>query len=163
MPHSHCSPVECPVKQPDLGSSCSLPETTRCEYGEECCCGRCHPRWREIMCRMTFSFNMMTYILKVSPTTPTGPQKNLNFPQICPNMPRNGPKMAKNDPKCPKVAQIWPQMAQIWRPDIRTFSAIFFYLKSGSANFFAFRMYAPPPVYELISQEIFYKYERWLP
>ena len=37
------------------------------------------------------------YILKASPMTPTGPQKNLNFPQICPNMPRNGPKMAKSD------------------------------------------------------------------
>ena len=63
MPHSHCSPVECPVKQPDLGSSCSLPETIRCPYGEECCCGRCHPRWREIMCRMTFSFNMMMIMM----------------------------------------------------------------------------------------------------
>ena len=33
-------------------------------------------------------------------------------------------------------------MAQIWRPDLRTFSAIFFDWKGGSANFFAFRMYA---------------------
>ena len=33
-------------------------------------------------------------------------------------------------------------MAQKWRPDLRTFSANFFDWKSGSANFFAFRMYA---------------------
>ena len=46
------------------------------------------------------------YILKARILTPTIPQKNLNFPQICPKMPQNGPKMAKNDPKWPKVAQI---------------------------------------------------------
>ena len=64
-------------------------------------------------------------------------------------MPQNGPKMAKNDPKWPKVAQIWPKMAQEWPkmtqngPKIaRTFSAIFFDWKGGSANFFSFRMYA---------------------
>ena len=39
------------------------------------------------------------YILKASPTTPTDPQKKLNFPQICPKMPRNGPKMTQNGPK----------------------------------------------------------------
>ena len=43
--------------------------------------------------------------------------------------------------KLPKMAQNYPQIAQIWRPDLRTFSASFFYWKSGSANFFAFRMY----------------------
>ena len=32
-------------------------------------------------------------------------------------------------------------MAQKWRPNLRTFSAIFFDWKDGSANFFAFRMY----------------------
>ena len=48
---------------------------------------------------------------------------------------QNGPKMTQNGPK-------YPQMAQIWRPDLRTFSANFVYWKSGSANFFAFRMYA---------------------
>ena len=37
--------------------------------------------------------------LKASPLTPTGPQNNLNFPQICSKMPQNGPKMSKNDPK----------------------------------------------------------------
>ena len=55
------------------------------------------------------------YILKASPTTPTGPQEKLSFPQICPKMPRNGPKMAKktqNVPKCPKYDPIWPQNGQ---------------------------------------------------
>ena len=51
------------------------------------------------------------YILKASTTTPTGPQKNLNFPQICPEMPRNGPKMAKNDPKWSKYNPKWPHKA----------------------------------------------------
>ena len=41
----------------------------------------------------------------------------------------------------PKMAQNYPQMAQKWRLDLRTFSAIFFYWKSGSAIFSAFRMY----------------------
>ena len=54
----------------------------------------------------------LTYILKADPATQTAPQKNLNFPQICPKMPQNGPKMAKNDPKWSKMAQIWPKMAQ---------------------------------------------------
>ena len=40
------------------------------------------------------------------------------------------------------MAHNYPQMAQKWRPGLRTFSAIFFDWKSGSANFFAFRMYA---------------------
>ena len=68
------------------------------------------------------------YILKASPTTPMGPQKNWTFRkfvQIChemaqkwpkmtqsgPNMTSKGPKWPKNYPKCPKVVQIWPQMA----------------------------------------------------
>ena len=51
--------VICPVKEPDIGSACLLPETETCSYGEECCCGKCHTRWGEIMCRMTFSFSMM--------------------------------------------------------------------------------------------------------
>ena len=41
---------------------------------------------------------------------------------------QNGPKL--------------PQLAQKWCSDLRTFSANFFDWKSGSANFFAFRMYA---------------------
>ena len=32
------------------------------------------------------------YILKARILTPTIPQKNLNFPQICPKMPQNGKK-----------------------------------------------------------------------
>ena len=47
---------------------------------------------------------------------------------------QSGPKMTQNGPQL-------PQMAQKWRPDLRTFFAIFFDWKSGSANFFAFRMY----------------------
>ena len=50
-------------------------------------------------------------------------------------MPRNGPKMTQNDPKCPKNDPKWPSPKMI-----RTFSAIFFDWKGGSANFFAFRM-----------------------
>ena len=38
-------PGTCPTEQPELGSSCSLPDLTQCAYGEECCCGKCHPRW----------------------------------------------------------------------------------------------------------------------
>ena len=55
------------------------------------------------------------YILKASPATPTGPQKNLNIPQICPKMPRNGPKMTQN----------WPKMTQNGPKMTSTFSAIF--------------------------------------
>ena len=53
-----------------------------------------------------YSGSAYSYILKVRILTPTIPQKNLNFPQICQKMPQNGPKMAQNDPKWPKVAQI---------------------------------------------------------
>merc|ERR1711963_108220 len=34
---------ECPVERPDFGSTCSLPNNVQCTYGEECCCGQCHP------------------------------------------------------------------------------------------------------------------------
>ena len=40
------------------------------------------------------------------------------------------------------MARNYPQTAQKWRPDLRTFPAIFFDWKGGSANFFALRMYA---------------------
>ena len=52
-----------------------------------------------------------------------------------PTMTQEWPKVIQNDPKL-------SQMAQKWRPDLRIFSAIFFYWKGGSANFSAFRMYA---------------------
>ena len=101
----------------------------------------------------------MPYILKARIATPTIPQKKLNFPQISPKMPQNGPKMTQNDPKWPKYYPKWPKMALEWlkmiqsgpkmtqndakrRPDLRTFSVIFFDWKGGPANFFAFRMYA---------------------
>jgi len=35
--------AECPAEQPEFGSVCSLPEGAQCPYGEECCCGECHP------------------------------------------------------------------------------------------------------------------------
>jgi len=35
--------AECPAEQPEFGSACSLPEGAQCPYGEECCCGECHP------------------------------------------------------------------------------------------------------------------------
>ena len=37
--------TECPAEQPEFGSACSLPEGAQCPYGEECCCGECHPKW----------------------------------------------------------------------------------------------------------------------
>merc|ERR1712032_64585 len=33
----------CPVKQPSIGTACSLPPGFECNYGEECCCGECSP------------------------------------------------------------------------------------------------------------------------
>jgi len=35
--------VACPAERPEFGSSCSHPAGGRCSYGEECCCGACHP------------------------------------------------------------------------------------------------------------------------
>merc|ERR1712106_146534 len=32
-----------PAEQPEFGAACSLPEAAQCPYGEECCCGVCHP------------------------------------------------------------------------------------------------------------------------
>ena len=79
---------------------------------------------------------------------PYGAAKKLNFPQFFPKMPRNGPKMTQsgtnmtqNGPKMPKMAQEWPKMTQNGPKMTRTFSAIFFDWKGGSANLFAFRMY----------------------
>ena len=37
--------------------------------------------------------------IKADPATQTGPQKNLNFPQISQKMPQNGPKNATKWPK----------------------------------------------------------------
>ena len=59
---------------------------------------------------LSYPIKLRAYILKARIWTPTIPQKNLNFPQICPKMPQNGPKMAKNDPKCPK----WPKYDPKW-------------------------------------------------
>ena len=36
--------TECPIEWPDFGSSCSPTQNFKCTYGEECCCGQCHPR-----------------------------------------------------------------------------------------------------------------------
>ena len=86
------------------------------------------------------------YILKASSN---GAAKKLSFPQICPKMPRNGPKitqsvpnMTQNGPTRLKMAQELPKMTQIGPKMTRTFSAIFFDWKDGSANFFAFRICA---------------------
>jgi len=35
--------TRCPEEQPAFGSSCSLPESLECGFGEECCCGKCSP------------------------------------------------------------------------------------------------------------------------
>ena len=71
-------------------------------------------------CAFIFDFTQ-AYILKAKILTPTIPQKNLNFPQICPKMPKNGPKMTQsgpnmtqNGPKWPKNNPKWPKMAQKW-------------------------------------------------
>jgi len=41
-----CSAPECPVEEPELGSPCAHPAGEQCSYGQECCCGECHPSKR---------------------------------------------------------------------------------------------------------------------
>jgi len=41
-PPSECA-SECPAEQPEFGTACSLFLAAQCPYGEECCCGECHP------------------------------------------------------------------------------------------------------------------------
>ena len=41
--HEQEERMRCPEKQPAFGSSCSLPESLECGFGEECCCGKCSP------------------------------------------------------------------------------------------------------------------------
>jgi len=36
----------CPVNEPALGRSCSISSSVTCSYGNECCCGRCHPSFK---------------------------------------------------------------------------------------------------------------------
>ena len=53
------------------------------------------------------------YFLKARIWTPTIPQKNLNFPQICPKchkIAQKWPKMTQNGPKWPKYDPKWPKM-----------------------------------------------------
>ena len=63
-------------------------------------------------------------------------------------MTQNDPKWPKNDPTWPKITPKSPKMTPGFTHFFRKF---FFTKKSGSANFFAFRMYAcashplPPP------------------
>merc|ERR1712130_568884 len=33
----------CPLEEPRIGTPCTLPPSSRCSYGEECCCGECSP------------------------------------------------------------------------------------------------------------------------
>jgi len=35
--------VACPAERPEFGSSCDHPAGGQCTYGQECCCGECHP------------------------------------------------------------------------------------------------------------------------
>ena len=70
----------------------------------------------------------------------SGPNMTPNGPKW-PQMAQEWPKMTQMAQQLPKMAQNYPKMAQKWRPDLSTFSAIFFKWKGGSANFFAFRMY----------------------
>ena len=85
--------------------------------------------WRQQRGRTTIA-----YILKASPTTPTGPQQNLNFPQICPNMPQNAQKWPKNYPKWPKITQNGPNMT----PGFTSFYRNFFLLKKRFLKLFRF-------------------------
>ena len=98
--------------------------------------------------------------------TPTIPQKNLNFLQICPksgpNMTPNGPKWLWNDPKWSKMAQKWPKMAQNYpkwpKNDARIyalFPQFFFDWKGYPANFFAFKMYGWNIEFESVLNLIF--------
>ena len=50
-----------------------------------------------------YSGSAYSHILKARILTPTIPQKNLNFPQICPKKPQNGQKL-------PKMVQSGPNM-----------------------------------------------------
>ena len=60
-------------------------------------------------------------------------------------MVQNGPRMTQNDPKWPKNDPKWPKITPKWpKNDARIYALFlqfFFTEKSGSANFFAFRMY----------------------
>ena len=58
--------------------------------------------------------------------------------EICPRNGQKWPKMAQSGPN---MTQNGPRMTQNGPKIARTFSAIFFDWKVGSANFFAFRMY----------------------
>ena len=68
------------------------------------------------------------------------PKMAQSGPNMTPNGPRmtqNGPKWPKNDPKWAKITPNGPKMT----PEFTHFFRNFFYCKSGSANFFTFRMY----------------------
>ena len=56
------------------------------------------PSWIGHVMRFTNLF-FLAHILKASSATPTEPQTNLNFPQICPKIPQNDPKMTQKGPK----------------------------------------------------------------
>ena len=78
--------------------------------------------------------------LKMTQNGPKWPKVAQIWPQMAQNGPRmtqNDPKWPKNDPKWPKITPNGPKMT----PGFTHFFRNFFYWKSGSANFFTFRMY----------------------
>ena len=62
-------PGTCPTEQPELGSSCSLPDLTQCSYGEECCCGKCHPRSAFMSLRNPKNSSTLHYFPSLTKTT----------------------------------------------------------------------------------------------
>ena len=77
----------------------------------------------------------------------SGPKMTEIWPQIAQNGPRmtqNDPKWPKNDLEWPKIDLEWPKITPKWPKNVARIYALFrnfFLLKSGSANFFAFKMY----------------------
>ena len=59
----------CPTEQPEFGSSCSLPDLTQCSYGEECCCGKCHPRWAFMSLRNPKNSSTLQYFQSLTKTS----------------------------------------------------------------------------------------------
>ena len=84
---------------------------------------------------LTWHHSLRAYILKESPATSTGPQKNWTFrkffqkchemAQKWPKMAQSGTNMTQNGPKMPKTAQEWPK----WPKNDSHFFRNIFWLK----------------------------------
>ena len=72
--------TECPTEQPEFGSACSLPQFAKCSYGEECCCGQCHPRFI-----WTLWTKFWSMLIQMPPQVGISSTKNVNcyfFPSL---------------------------------------------------------------------------------